>query len=112
MSCTLQCCLGRGVTVLRGCERLRPLECAGAAIASIFGTCFSRIAMGSFCDAFGPRLGHIAILSLTSTAGVATAAAQHHAAPPSRPGLLSGAPERLGTAMAVIHSYGSKTQRL
>ncbi len=34
------------------------------------GTCFSRIAMGSFVDAFGPRMGHIMILSLTSCPGM------------------------------------------
>jgi hypothetical protein len=38
-------------------------------ILTVAGTCFSRIAMGSFCDAFGPRMGHIMILSLTSAPG-------------------------------------------
>jgi len=56
------------ISIIRQDINLTKTSASCAAIASIFGTCFSRIAMGSFCDAFGPRLGHIAILSLTSSA--------------------------------------------
>jgi NNP family nitrate/nitrite transporter-like MFS transporter len=54
------------ISIIRQDINLTRTEASGAAIASITGTCFSRIAMGSFCDAFGPRMGHIMILSLTS----------------------------------------------
>lgn len=54
------------ISIIRQDLNLTRTGASCAAIASITGTCFSRIAMGSFVDAFGPRLGHIMILSLTS----------------------------------------------
>ena len=36
---------------------------------SIFDWCYCEFAVGSFCDAFGPRLGHAFLLSCSSTAG-------------------------------------------
>jgi NNP family nitrate/nitrite transporter-like MFS transporter len=54
------------ISIIRQDLNLTRTEASGAAIASITGTCFSRIAIGSFVDAFGPRMGHIMILSLTS----------------------------------------------
>lgn len=49
---------------------------SGANVASVCGAIFARIAMGSFTDAFGPRMGFSALLSLTSSAGA------HPATPP------------------------------
>lgn len=56
------------ISIIRDDIDLTKTLASCAAIASILGTCFMRIVMGSLCDAFGPRLGHIALLSLTSTA--------------------------------------------
>lgn len=56
------------ISIIRDDINLTKVEASCAAIASILGTCFMRIVMGSFCDSFGPRVGHIMLLSLTSTA--------------------------------------------
>lgn len=56
------------ISIIRDDINLTRTTASCAAIASILGTCFMRIVTGSFCDSFGPRLGHIALLSLTSSA--------------------------------------------
>jgi NNP family nitrate/nitrite transporter-like MFS transporter len=56
------------ITIIRQDINLTKSGISGANVASVCGAIFSRIAMGSFTDAFGPRMGFSALLSLTSSA--------------------------------------------
>lgn len=42
---------------------------SGANVASVCGAIFARISMGTFTDAFGPRMGFSGLLTLSSSAG-------------------------------------------
>jgi nitrate/nitrite transporter NarK len=42
---------------------------SGANVASVCGAIFARISMGTFTDAFGPRMGFSMLLTLSSSAG-------------------------------------------
>ena len=42
---------------------------SGANVASVCGAIFARISMGTFTDAFGPRMGFTGLLTLSSSAG-------------------------------------------
>jgi nitrate/nitrite transporter NarK len=69
MCLTLACVALQLITVIRQDLNLTKSGVSGANVAAITGTIFARVAMGSFCDAFGPRLGHAFLLSCSSTAG-------------------------------------------
>lgn len=67
------------IPVIRDNLDLTKQELSGAAIASVTGAIFSRIALGVVCDSFGPRYGHGVLQLLTSTATFCMAAVDNSA---------------------------------
>lgn len=56
------------ITIIRQDLNMTRSAVSGANVASVCGAIFARISMGTFTDAFGPRMGFSCLLSLSSSA--------------------------------------------